>query len=338
MVMNAAQVARLCAACDLGGPTGDLLGVPGGLLHRLWRLDTTQGAFAVKQLNPAVMRRPHVRAAYCLSEQIAAEMATHGVPAVAALACDGDPVREIDDITALVYPWIDGEVLAASSVEPERGRQVGAVLGHIHALNLQFPALPLSEWGSFHDDDWDLLTVHAYDQGISWARHVRVAMPQLSEWSRLYEQASVQLGQDMVVSHRDVDQKNVIWRDEHTPLLVDWEGAGLVNPTMELVGVALDWSGLATEMVREDTFNALIEGYVGAGGIVRVAGSAALHGVMGIWLGWLLFNMQRSLGEFTSGEDERQIGIRETGVALAKLRQLARYAEQWASWIERWHG
>jgi len=274
---------------------------------------------------------------YRLSEQIAAAMAAHDIPAIAALTCSGDPVQEIDDITLLVYPWIIGEVLEAPSVEPKRGKQIGAVLGHMHALNLQIHALPLSEWGSFRDDDWDLLTVQAYDQGISWARHVRVAMPQLIEWSRLYEQAGARLSQEMVLSHRDIDQKNVIWRDEHTPLLVDWESVGLVNPTMELASVALDWSGLAIEAVREDTFSALVEGYVAAGGVVRAAGIDALHGVMGIWLGWLSFNMQRSLGEASSGEDERQIGIRETGLALLKLRQLARHAEQWASWLDRWH-
>ena len=199
---------------------------------------------------------------YRLSEQIAAAMAAHSVPAIAALTCSGDPVQEIDDITLLVYPWIAGEVLEAPSVEPKRGKQIGAVLGHMHALNLQIPALPLSEWGSFHDDDWDLLSVQAYDQGIAWARHVRVAMPRLIEWSRLYEQAGARLSQEMVLSHRDIDQKNVIWRDEHTPLLVDWESAGLVNPMMELASVALDWSGLAIEAVREDTFSALVEGYV----------------------------------------------------------------------------
>lgn len=273
---------------------------------------------------------------YRLSEQIAAAMATHGVPALAALDCSGDPVQEIDDITLLAYPWIAGEVLAAPSVEPEHGRQIGAVLGHMHALNLPFPGLPLAEWGSFHDDDWDLLSVQAYDQGIAWARHVRVAMPQLIEWSRLYEQVGTRLSQEMIVSHRDIDQKNVIWRDEHTPLLVDWESAGLVNPTMELASVALDWSGLAIEAVREDTFSALVEGYVSAGGVVRATGSDALSGVMGIWLGWLLFNMQRSLGEASSGEDERQVGIRETGLALLKLRQLARHADRWASWLDRW--
>ncbi|MBV9710990.1 MAG: hypothetical protein JO011_08765, partial [Ktedonobacteraceae bacterium] len=66
------------------------------------------------------------------------------------------------------------------------------------------------------------------------------------------------------------------------------------------------------------------------------AGIDTLYGVLGIWLGWLLFNMRRSLGEATLDEEEQQLSIRETPLALARLRTLAHYAEQWANWIDRW--
>jgi len=334
--MDVAQVELLCSAYGLGDPRKELQAVSGGLLHRMWRLDTTQGTFAIKQLNPAIMRKPFIRDSYRLSEHIAGAMATHGVPAVAALNCDGDTIREIEGSTVMVYRWIEGETLSAEAVEPGRARQIGALLGRMHALNLQFPALPQPEWEHFRDDDWDMLTFHAYDGGISWATPVRAVMHRLSEWSRLSEQAGAKLSHMYVVSHRDLDQKNVIWQDEHTPWLIDWEAAGLVNPTMELVSVALDWSGLATGVVREDTFASIMESYVTTGGVVRDAGIDALHGVMGIWLGWLLFNMRRSLGESIMNEDERQLGIRETPLAIARLRTLAHYAEQWAGWIDKW--
>ena len=303
----------------------------------MWRLDTTQGTFAVKQLNSAILQKPHIRAIYRSSERIAETMAAHEIPAVAALNRNEVPVQEIDGRTVMVYRWIAGETLSAEAVEPERAGRIAALLGRMHALNLQFPTLPQPEWDHFRDDDWDLLTVHAYDAGISWATPVRAVMHRLIEWSKLSEQAGEKLSHTYVVSHRDLGQKNVIWQDEYTPWLIDWEAAGLINPTMELVSVALDWSGLATGVVREDTFVTMMKSYVDAGGVVRNAGIDALHGVMGIWLGWLLFNMRRSLGESIIDEEERQLGIRETPLAIARLRTLAHYAEQWASWIDRWH-
>ncbi|MBV9711238.1 MAG: phosphotransferase [Ktedonobacteraceae bacterium] len=322
--------------CGLGNPLKELQAVSDGSLHRVWRLDTTQGTFAVKQLNSAIVQTPHIRDIYRLSERIAEAMAVCGVPAVAALSCNEGPVQEIEGRTGMIYRWIEGETLSLDAVEPERARQIGALLGRIHTLNLQFPALSEPEWGQFRDDDWNLLTVHAYDRGIPWATPVRSVMHRLIEWSKMYEHAGEKLSRTYVLSHRDLGQKNVLWQDEHTPWVIDWEAAGLINPTMELASVALDWSGLASGVVREDTFAAIMESYVDAGGVVRDAGIDALYGVLGIWLGWLLFNMRRSLGEATLDEEERQLSIQETPLALARLRTLTHYAEQWASWIDRW--
>ncbi len=335
--IDKSQIELLCNACGLGNPLQEPQAVSGGLLHSLWRLNTTQGTFALKQLNAVIMQKPFIHDSYRLSEDIAQVMASQGVPAVVALNCDGDPLQEIEGATFIAYPWIEGQTLTAEAVEPERARLIGELLGRMHALHLQFPPLPLPEWEHFRDDDWDLLTVHAYDAGIAWATPVRAVMHKLIEWSHLSEQAGERLSHTYVVSHRDLAQKNVIWQDERTPWLIDWEAAGLVNPTMELVSTALDWSGLATGVVREDTFVAMVESYVAAGGVVQDAGIDALNGVMGIWLNWLVFNMRRSLGESIFDEEERQLGIRETPLAIARLRTLAHYAEKWASWIDRWH-
>jgi hypothetical protein len=55
---------------------------------------------------------------------------------------------------------------------------------------------------------------------------------------------------------------------------------------------------------------------------------------MGIWLGWLLFNMRRSLGESVVSEEERKLGIQETTNTLATLRTMAVHAEEWAARVD----
>lgn len=333
--MHTTQVTRLCRLGDLGDPLTEPTVVTGGLLHRMWRLSTTRGDFAVKQLNAAIMKKPGIHDEYRLSEQVASMMAAHNIPALTALPnAQGDVFYTVDQMSLLIYKWIDGATLSTAAVDVAHARQVGAILARMHALQLELPASASLEWGYFDDDDWDVLTFQASELELPWTHRVRAALPRLLAWTRAYEQAGLSLGQRVVMSHRDLDQKNVIWSDETTPWLIDWEAAGLINPTMELMSVALYWSGIATGPPIEDVFSSLVDGYVEAGGIILDTGMDALHGFMGTWLGWLLFNMRRSLGESVTSEDEQLLGIRETSTTLSILQSLAAHEDKWAALVD----
>ncbi len=337
--MDIVQTKRLCTVFGLGEPLYTPQTVQGGMIHRLWRLHTTSGVFAVKQLNAEIMRKADIRDEYRLSERIAQAMAVLGVPAAVALEGEGDggTVQEIGDATYIVYNWIDGETLSAQAVEPERARLIGTYLARMHSLPLQdFPELKLSDSEPFSEDEWDMLTFQAADRDVPWTQQVRNALPLLVKWGKLAAEASTLLRRTNVISHRDLDQKNVLWRDTVSPVFIDWEAAGLTNPTMDVVGAALAWSGQTVQPPREESFHALLEGYVNAGGTIHDSGNIALHRVMGTWLAWLLFNMHRSLGESVSSEEERQLAVRETTHTLSTLRALATNAETWAQWIEKW--
>ena len=337
--MDTAQTTHLCALFKLGEPIYAPHAVQGGMLHRLWHLHTTQGVFAVKQLNPIIMQKVGIRDAYRLTERIAQAMAVRDVPAAVALKGEGDggTVQDIGDATFIVYPWIEGETLSLQAVEPERTRLIGKDIAHMYSLPHQdFPELELPDWEPFSEDEWDMLTFQASDRDIPWAQQVRNALPLLVEWSKLATEANTILRRTSVISHRDLDQKNVIWRDAASPIFIDWEAAGLTNPTMDVVGAALYWSGQSVQPPREGSFHALLEGYVSSGGVIHDPGIVALHGVLGNWLAWLLFNMHRSLGESINSEEERQLGIRETTRTLSTLRALATNTETWAQWVEKW--
>jgi Ser/Thr protein kinase RdoA (MazF antagonist) len=334
--MNSAQIAQLCATYGLGAPVAAPQAVPGGLLHHVWRLRTARGDFAVKELNPEIARRPGIREVFRRTERIAAAMAAAGVPAVAALDAEGEPARDVDGATALVYPWVEGETLLPVTASPARARRIGAVLARMHALRLEAPdaqaQAPL--WALTRDDDWLLLARRAAGAGVAWADEVRAALPEIAAWNATYRQALPVLFRTLVISHRDLDPKNVLWRDGQTPLIVDWESAGPINPAVELAGVALNWSGHETGLPNAATLAAALDGYRGAGGSVQEAGRDALAGCLGSWLDWLQFSMRRSMGEQGAGPDERDLGVRETVASLAALRTLAANLETWGHWID----
>ncbi|OGT37557.1 MAG: hypothetical protein A3F11_02765 [Gammaproteobacteria bacterium RIFCSPHIGHO2_12_FULL_37_14] len=60
--------------------------------------------------------------------------------------------------------------------------------------------------------------------------------------------------------------KNVIWHDANSPILIDWEGAGLINPTEEIINVAMEWAGMTEILFRKNIFLSVIGGYCNAKG------------------------------------------------------------------------
>jgi Ser/Thr protein kinase RdoA (MazF antagonist) len=332
--MDRLLAAHICALIGLGEPLAEPQPVPGGMLHRVWRLRTTQGDFAVKVLNPEIVRRPDARDAYRRCERIATAMVAGDIPAVAALERAGERVWEVDGATVAVYLWIDGATLPPVAADPRQIWRIGAILARMHALQLAFAELQAPPWDRYAEGDWALLARQGAAQGVPWAEAVRAALPEIAAWNALHRQAIPALNRTLVTSHRDLDQKNVLWRDAHTPMIIDWESAGPINPAVELAGVALNWSGHAVGPPDRASFVAAVDGYRGAGGSVHDTGHDALAGCIGSWLGWLNYSMRRSLVESIATAGEQALGVQETFASLAALRSLAANLEKWASWID----
>src|SRR3569832_171251 len=109
------QFDKLCDLLQLG----DIIGMPeaisGGLLHRMYRLETTQSTYAIKALNPQIMSRPTAMQNYINSERIA-NLAAKNIPALPAKQYNGAFVQHIDDQNYLVFDWIDGRSLKPNEI------------------------------------------------------------------------------------------------------------------------------------------------------------------------------------------------------------------------------
>jgi thiamine kinase-like enzyme len=324
----------ICQLFALDSPVSKLQAVIGGLLHHTWRLETTTGTFAVKELNQEIMSRPTARKNYMLSEQIAAAFQAEHTPAVAALRHNDNPLLEIDGKTVIVFPWIEGKTLPPTTAGPEYAQQIGMLLGRMHRLNLHTLGLQQPEMELIPLAQWEPLVQRAKEQQLSCAEELEAVLPHLLEWSTLSNQSAEILQRKLVVSHRDLDQKNVLWQDEHTPWLIDWEAAGLINPTFEAVSTALSWSGQTVGELDQATFFAFLQSYREAGAVLQVAGRDALHGCMGNWLHWLAYNLRRALGELTSEPDQQALGLHEVHNTLAILHSLSAHKDLWSQWID----
>ncbi len=225
----------------------------------------------------------------------------------------------------MVFPWVDARALSAAPAGRDQARRIGQILGRIHALPLFFDGLQPPELPGHADDesDWSLLVEDAERRRAAWAPEARAALPDIAAWIRASEEARQALWGGWAISHGDLDQKNVLWSDEHTPWLIDWEAAGYVQPAVEAVVAALNWAGQAAGVLDVAAFEAFLEGYRREATLTSQEVGYGLQAYCGDWCGWLKHNMRRSLGLAASDPEEQALGTRETVSTLTALRSAA---------------
>ncbi len=330
------EAARLlCRRYGLGAPLAAPQPVTGGLIHRLYRLVAAEGTFAVKVLDPQVMTRSGVRDEFRRSEQIAALLADEDVPAVLAQDAPGGTVQDIGATTVMVYPWCSGKTLPPAAATPHQAREIGRVLGRIHALDLHLPGEPLPgpapRRTPLPEQEWNTLIGRGREQNKEWAAALEAALPDLLRWDKAGQDAEARLPPAQVISHGDLDQKNVLWPEPDAFRIIDWESAGPTRPAAEVISAALDWSGQSTGPPEQEAFAAVLAGYRQEAEFPAALALPLMQSRLAGWADWLGANMHRSLSSLASPE-EITLSVRETQGTLATMYALAADMETWAKW------
>ncbi len=333
--MDEQTLTQICSLYSLGPAVAPPERMTGGLTHRLYRVRTPRGSFAVKLLSADALAETGFRAQVRQGERIAAAVAAAGLPAVAAHAVAGEPLLTVGAETVLVYPWVEGQALSSFPAGHYRAGKIGTILGQMHH-RLSLPSLaeeiPPPVVLTFTEAEWADMADQACHTKADWAEPLAAALPYLARWGNRYTEAQQTLAGRWTLSHGDLHQQNVLWTDEDTPWLIDWESAGWQQPAKEAVVCALEWSGFVEGDPDLPTFRAFLDAYRRAspGGL---SNEEALHGLdacFGNWLGWLRFCTQRALA--TTTEDatirdpltaqERKEAARQVVGTLATIRRV----------------
>lgn len=304
------QLLAICAHFKLGSPTKPPLRVHGGLLHLMWRIETAHGSYAVKELSHHIdLENPLVIKNYNLSEKIASLFIQKGIPAIAAIK---DIFNNYLYTGFLVYPWINAK--AKEDVSEESALQIAVILAKMHQINLQIPELLEPEF-DIHSQE----TIIELIKKSEFSNTLKEKQNQILKINQDYQNCISILKKRSVVSHGDLDPKNVLWNDQQKPFLIDWESARKLNPTYEIVNAALDWSGITTSF-NKDLFIKMIDAYEEAGGVIDNAEfEASFHGAMGNWLHWMVYNINRS---FSPQSEQKNMGIQQVEQVLGTISRL----------------
>ncbi len=317
---------EVCKIYDLGTVINEATRVYGGLIHKMWRVGTDKAYYAVKQLDPEIdVRYEATRKNYDISEYIAGRFRDHGIPAIGALGKDGKYLVMVNGIGYLVYPWLEAKTLPMNHVSSDHAMQIPAFIAKMHLLNLDAPEL--------EELKFDL---HSSDSIIELIDRARISRCSFSDDLIKHKESIISINNDLpemvsllqdnvVVSHGDLDQKNVLWDAGGNPILIDWEAVRKINPCHDIVGTSLDWSGISTEF-NPDLFDKMIEAY-------KIVGCemdedyyhAGFYASMSNWINWMVYNIKRSC--VSEDSDSKNIGIEQMHQVIPTILRLKKLIE-----------
>jgi thiamine kinase-like enzyme len=319
--MDQSQLQTLSLHYKLGVPKQEPARIYGGLLHAMWRVQGEHAIYAIKELSKDVdLSNVNIIRNYNLTEKIAARFKQKGIQAVSAIEISGQYLYLIDKTGFLVYPWVNAMALDHDILSERHALIIVEILAKIHAINMDVPEIVEPEFDIHTDDKIIALARRASEVGCSFAPILTRNLKKILIANDWYKNAIPILKNNLVVSHGDLDQKNVLWDENDIPFLIDWESARKLNPTYEIVNASLDWSGITTEF-NKTVFIKMINAYQEAGGMIeRPSFEAAFDGAIGNWINWMVYNIERSC----KNEDvaQKNIGVEQVQLVLSTILQL----------------
>lgn len=330
--INPEHVRQLCALLDLGTPGAAAIRVYGGFHHKTWRIDTDRRRYAVKQLGvDADVRNPDTLRHYNVTEAIADAFGRAGIATIAALRGETGYLQVIGDAGYLVYPWCDGVALDRTRLDTRHALIMAGLLARMHRADIDVEGAQSRPFAACPRSQIVELVERADARRLPGHAALREQLPAFIAISEAYRAATAVLQSHLVISHGDLDQKNVLWDATDSPVVIDWESARKLNPTYELVLVALDWSGISSTF-DPALFRQFIAGYQDAGGIIeRPLLEASLACILGDWLIWLLYIVALSLDE--ADPEQRAIEAEQLDFLLPTLLRLQRLAPELSAMV-----
>ena len=317
------KITKLVKRCGLGEVTAKITPVSGGLMHRMYKVHTDCGIYAVKRLNPEIMKRKTARENYATAEALEARLEEARVPMVAALALKGRKMQELDGEFFYIFRWQKGRITDANTVTAEQCRKAGELLGRIHAIDSRAAEPDAPELSTI---DFAGYARMAQEAGNPVAELLAKNTKLLTEAQQRLNEAREALPAIVSICDDDMDPKNVMWF-RGKPFVIDLECLAYGNPVGAFVDLALQWAGMTNGVYRRENLEAFYEGYRSAYDNGFLAYDT-LYGIAYTWVEWLAYNIRRALGMEGSGEDERQLGEWEVRNTVARIKALGEAEEE----------
>lgn len=312
------NIEEFCKNFNLG-KVKSITKLTGGLMHKMYKVETETKTYAIKVLNPEVMKRKEALNNFILSETISNLASSNGIPVSSALKINDSYVPKYKDNYYMVFTFLEGRTLSDEEITIEHCRKIGSLLASIH--NLDYKSINLKQ--DIKEDhfyvDWEKYTKNDNFNKMSYKD---LYLTNYHKYYSLLKRSVERFNESnkiQTICHRDMDPKNVMWVGEK-PVVIDWESASMSNPYRELIEYALCWSGFLSNDFDENKFKAVIEEYAKTNKLEEDSFSTICGNLVGRF-GWLEYNLKRSLGIKSNDQEEMLLAEKEVTKTMDEIER-----------------
>lgn len=298
--------------------TIDIECLNGGRQHLSWRVRCETGQFVIKQLATSSFLGSRDMAHYETTELFAAHLAHHFPFVMRAIEpLQGQLVHEVNGEYFVLYPHFDGVTLNHPP-SAQQCAQMGKSLALIHGSTLRHRFAQLGQYDLEQEIDLSLyLDDLKRDQSQKWLD----AADKFSLLDTCYEHFCNKTplsGDEMLVSHRDINVQNVLWNSQDF-VIIDWESAGLIHPAVELLGLALNFAGIEQGSIDWTLFHEVVKAYQKQRPLPSLNANIIAH-YYTTWFAWLSYLLNTQIEHnLTQKEINDQIKITINAIVCTHL-------------------
>ncbi|MGN1298774.1 MAG: GNAT family N-acetyltransferase [Candidatus Scatovivens sp.] len=298
---------KLISKLKLGTITQKPIRVSGGLLNRMYKVVTSSGIYAIKHLNPEVMKRPNAKNNHIFAEKIANLAKENNIQCISANNYNGQVLQEIDGNYFLIFDWFEGKSIKDNEITIDKVKKVAKQLARLHQIDFSSIQNDSNLGKEIVEFDWKYYISKIDDAEVKDLLEKNINY--LNELDKKSTNAALKISSNKVISHRDLDLPNILWDDKDNPVLIDWESSGLINPCEELLETAWDWSG-GQDFFDKEKFDCFINTYKSNGGNISDLEDAIISNFKNK-SGWLEYNLKRLCKIECVDNEEQELGKKE---------------------------
>lgn len=309
---------KICRQLALGELLGPPEALSGGFMHKMYSLETERGKYALKLLNPHIMKRNSAMANYRQAEQLERMLEDGGIPILPALLFHGKKMQETEGQYYYLFRFFSGRALQGSEIEVCHCERMGRALAQIHGIQRRREKVRIDE---IHGD-WTNYLEKLSEQGHALEALIRENLERILDWEKEGNAALSGLPEEVTICHNDMDSKNVLWRGGEFRI-IDLECLSWESPYLELYDLALNWAGYEECAIDQEKLKALVNAYGQGGGRLPEDWECLYEAEKVAKLDWLEFNLKRALG-LEGDESDKPLGV---SMVKWAIRHLQYYAE-----------